>query len=58
MIFGRNILLLFQSNRSSVFIGTYPTLYDTANNKHYVGFESIYEYSRTLNVSIVFSFDK
>ncbi len=34
------------------FKGTYPTLYDVTINKHYVGFESIYEYSRTLNVRI------
>jgi hypothetical protein len=40
------------------FKGTYPTLYDVGNNKHYVGFESIYEHSRTLNVGISLLFSK
>lgn len=31
--------------------GTYPTLFDVARNKHYVGFDSVYNYSRKTNPS-------
>ncbi|CAF3880190.1 unnamed protein product [Rotaria sordida] len=41
---------IVNANRQiSMIFGTYPTLHDIVNKKHYVGFESIYEYSRTLN---------
>ena len=51
MIFGRVISLSGLGHAWFRFPGAYPTLYDTANNKHYVGFESIYEYSRSQPVS-------
>lgn len=43
------------TNHSVIFIGNYPTLHDVANQRHYVGFESIYEHIRTVNVRRLFS---
>ncbi|CAF1211422.1 unnamed protein product [Rotaria magnacalcarata] len=41
---------IVNANRQiSMIFDTYPMLHDVANRKHYVGFESIYEYSRTLH---------
>ncbi|CAF2814590.1 unnamed protein product [Rotaria sp. Silwood2] len=41
---------IVNANRQiSMILGTYPTLHDMVNKKHYVGFELIYEYSRTLH---------
>ncbi|CAF0927426.1 unnamed protein product [Adineta steineri] len=41
---------IVNANRQlSMIFGTYPTLYDVPNNKHYVGFDSIYQYSRKLD---------
>ena len=35
-------------------IGTYPTLHDVINKKHYVGFDAIYQYSRQSDVNILY----
>ncbi|CAF1056901.1 unnamed protein product [Adineta ricciae] len=38
---------IVNANRQlSLIIGTYPTLHDVINKKHYVGFDAIYQYSR------------
>ena len=53
MIFGRIVSSLELGHAWFLFPGVYPTLFDTANNKHYVGFESIYERSRSQPVSVL-----
>jgi hypothetical protein len=51
-------LISKQINISFAFQGSYPTLHDVKNNKHYVGFESIYEFNPIVNVSICFLLNK
>ena len=60
MIFGKiNLFYIFVFKNTLLTVTeTYPMLHDVANRKHYVGFESIYEYSRTLQVSILFSYQR
>ena len=55
MIFGERFVCYCNLYQYAIFPGHYPTLHDVANQRHYVGFESIYEYSRTVNVRFVLS---
>ncbi|UJR30683.1 hypothetical protein I4U23_018206 [Adineta vaga] len=44
---GYSYSIISANRQLAMIFGTYPTLHDVVNKKHYVGFDSIYQYSRT-----------